>query len=374
MVLTEYMDEADELMAKCQDATLKKSKRDEVIGLAYASRYASEPIPKYVLSKYPSSPRVAYQMVHDLTELDGKPTKNMASFVTTFMEKEAHALIMENLNKNFADFDEYPATQIIHERCIAIIGNLWKASQDEHCIGTATAGSSEGVMLGGLAMKFKWRSKRLSQGKDASKPNIVFGCNAQVALEKFARYFDVEPRMVPVTDASRYCMDPDEAIKYVDENTIGGRSLADEYEHSGYSTNSPITVFVILGSTYTGHFENVELMAKLLDDFEKRTKCNVPIHIDAASGGFFAPFIFPKHKWAFDIPRVKSINSSGHKYGLTYPGVGWVLWRCQTCLPKELIFELNYLGGTEKTFTINFSRPSCFILAQYYNFLRLGML
>ena len=182
----------------------------------------------------------------------------------------------------------------------------------------------------------------------------MFGANAQVALEKFARYFDVEARMVPVSVESRYCLDPKKALEYIDENTIG--------------------MFVIMGSTYTGHFEPVEEMSKLLDDLQERTGIDVPIHVDGASGAFVAPFAFPDHHWSFDVSRVVSINASGHKFGLSYPGVGWVLWRGRDFLPKDLIFELHYLGGVEETYTLNFSRPACFVISQYYSFIRFGQM
>ncbi|RUO96121.1 glutamate decarboxylase [Jimgerdemannia flammicorona] len=341
------------------DATRREERRGSVRGnpgvhsMAYGSRYATAEIPKYHLPEKSSSSQVAYQLVHDELEMDGRPAMNLASFVHTWMEPEADRLIMENINKNLSDQDEYPATMRIHSWCVSILANLWKApTQGNKSVGTATAGSSEAVMLGGLAMKKMWQAKRKREGKDASKPNIVFGNNAQVALEKFARYFDVEARLVPVTASSRYCLDVKRAITLVDENTIG--------------------VYLILGSTYTGHFEDVEGMAKELDRLQEERGLDVPIHVDAASGGFVAPFAFPDYKWSFEIPRVVSINSSGHKFGLTYAGIGWILWRSESHLPKELIFELHYLGGTEQTYTLNFSRPACFMIAQYYNFVRLG--
>ncbi|KAF9897960.1 hypothetical protein BX616_004701 [Lobosporangium transversale] len=265
------------------------------------------------------------------------------------MEPEANQLVVENINKNLSDQDEYPATMKIHARCISILGDLWKS---KGAVGTSTIGSSEGVQLGGLAMKKRWQAKRKAEGKDTSRPNIVMGNNAQVALEKFARYFDVECRMIPVTAESHYCLDIKKAAEACDENTIG--------------------VYVILGSTYTGHFEDVEGMANELDRIQEEKGWDIPIHVDGASGAFVAPLAFPKVKWSFELPRVKSINVSGHKYGLAYPGIGWVLWRDEEYLPQELIFTLTYLGAEEKTFTLNFSRPACFMIAQYYNFVRLG--
>jgi glutamate decarboxylase len=262
--------------------------------------------------------------------------------------------MIENLAKNMSDADEYPAMMDIHARCISIIANMWGVQKGEHAIGSATTGSSEAIHLGGLAMKQLWKEKRQAAGKDISKPNILMGANAQVALEKFARYFDVEARILPVSAKSRYVLDVDLVRKSLDENTIG--------------------VFVILGSTYTGVYENVEAVSKVLDEYEAETGHYVPIHVDAASGGFIAPFTDAKagFKWNFELPRVHSINVSGHKFGLVYAGVGWILWRDAQYLPKHLIFELHYLGGTEESFTLNFSRPGAQVIAQYYNLIHLG--
>jgi len=245
-------------------------------------------------------------------------------------------------------------TQVIHTRCISMLADLWHAPSTHGAIGTATTGSSEAIQLGGLAMKRLWQQKRKEKGLSIHEPgpNIVMGANSQVALEKFARYFDVECRLVPISKESHYRLDPKKAMQYINENTIG--------------------VFIILGSTYTGHYEPVKEMAELLDEYEKQTGISVPIHVDAASGGFVAPFATPKLKWDFKVPRVVSINTSGHKFGLAQVGVGWVVWRSKHLLPKDLIFELHYLGSVEYSFSLNFSRPAAPILAQYFMLLHLG--
>ncbi|EEP81165.1 glutamate decarboxylase [Uncinocarpus reesii 1704] len=279
----------------------------------------------------------------------------MASFVGTYMEREAQDLLVENMSKNLADADEYPALMDIHARCISMIANMWHPQPGEHPIGTATTGSSEAIQLGGLAMKRRWQEKRKAEGKDASKPNIIMGANAQVALLKFARYFDVEARILDVCEESHYRLDPKEVKKNVDENTIG--------------------IFVILGSTYTGHYEPVEEISNILDEVEKEHGWDIPIHVDGASGGFIAPFTHAGAggpKWDFNLPRVHSINVSGHKFGLVYVGLGWVIWRDRQYLPKDLIFQLHYLGGTEESFALNFSRPGLQVIGQYYNIIRLG--
>ncbi|PIA14933.1 glutamate decarboxylase [Coemansia reversa NRRL 1564] len=296
--------------------------------------------------------RNAYQLIHDSLKFDGDPTLNCATFLTTWMEPEAQKLIVENLSKNRVDIDEYEATERIHRRCLAHLHHLWNGKKDQKVTGTVVVGSSEGIMLGGLAMKWRWREHRKAQGKDYSKPNIVFGANAQVALEKTARYFDIESRLVPVTEESHYCIDAHKALEMIDENTIG--------------------MFFILGSTYTGHYEDVALMSNLLDELKAKKGLDIPIHVDGASGAFVAPFVQPDLHWDFRVPRVASISASGHKYGLTYPGIGWVVWRAPEYLPDGLTFELSYLGGVEKTFTLNFSHPACFLIAQYYQFIRFG--
>jgi glutamate decarboxylase len=327
---------------RSRQALLSSWRRDEDAALA----------PKYTMPKEGINSKAAYQLLHDESALDGNPLLNLASFVHTWMPEYADKLIMENINKNIVDQDEYPAAQIIHNRCVSMLSDLWKSPKGSKAIGTATAGSSEAIMLGGLAMKKRWQEARKAAGKDHFHPNVVFGSNAQVALEKFARYFDVECRLVPVKAANGFIMDPNDALQFIDENTIG--------------------VMVILGSTYTGHFENVALMSDLLDDLQKRTGLDIPIHVDAASGGFIAPFAYPDLKWGFEVPRVVSINTSGHKFGLVYAGLGWILWRNETYLHKDLIFELHYLGSVEYSYTLNFSKPAAPVIAQMFNFLNLG--
>ncbi|GAB5589027.1 glutamate decarboxylase gad1 [Umbelopsis nana] len=344
--------DSDEIMRLAKESPIphhSMGRSRNIHTLAYGSRYATQEIPKFRLPDQSTEAQTAYQLIHDELELDGRPAMNLASFVHTWMEPEADKLIMENISKNLSDQDEYPATMKIHARCVSIIGDMWKS---KGAVGTATIGSSEAVQLGGLAMKKRWQAKRKAEGKDASRPNVIMGHNAQVALEKFARYFDVECRLIPVSADSHHCLDIKRAAEACDENTIG--------------------VYVILGSTYTGHFEDVEGMSKELDRIQEEKGWDIPIHVDAASGGFVAPFAFPNLKWSFELPRVKSINTSGHKFGLTYAGIGWILWRSEDLLPKELVFTLSYLGAEEQTYTLNFSRPACFMIGQYYNFVRLG--
>ncbi|KAF8964035.1 glutamate decarboxylase [Flammula alnicola] len=321
---------------------------------SYGERYATNPIPKYNLASKGIGADAAYRVIHDELSQDGSTVLNLASFVHTWMPPQADLLVHENVSKNLIDSDEYPATQILHTRCVSILADLWHAPSVKEAVGTATTGSSEAAQLGGLAMKKLWQQRRKAAGKSIHEPgpNIVMGANAQVALEKFARYFEVECRLVPVSVESQYRLDPKKAMEYVDENTIG--------------------IFVILGSTYTGHYEPVKEMSDLLDEYEAKTGNYVPIHVDAASGGFVAPFVTPKLLWDFKLPRVVSINTSGHKFGLSYVGVGWVVWRDKIHLPKDLIFELHYLGSVEYSFSLNFSRPAAPIIAQYFNFLHLG--
>ena len=257
----------------------------------------------------------------------------------------------ECLDKNMIDKDEYPQTAELEMRCVDMIAHLWHAPDPEDAPGCSTTGSSEAAMLGGLALKRRWQDRRRAAGLPADRPNIVFGTNVQVCWEKFARYWDVEPREVPM-EGDRFHIDPAGAAALCDENTIG--------------------VVGILGSTYDGSYEPIAELGAELDALEQRTGLNVPVHVDAASGGFIAPFLDPDLVWDFRLERVHSINASGHKYGLVAPGVGWVVWRRDEYLPEELIFKVNYLGDVMPTFALNFSRPGAQVVAQYYNFIRLG--
>ncbi|POV96942.1 hypothetical protein PSHT_14857 [Puccinia striiformis] len=314
----------------------------------YSSRYASREIPKFKLPSKGIEPETAYQLIHDILDLDGKENANLASFVHTWAPVIVQLIHRWRILPH--NLIERSGTTLRRE-----LGEKFdRSGRVPSNSGTATTGSSEAIQLGGLAMKKIWQAKRKAAGKSIHEPgpNIVMGANAQVALEKFARYFDVEMRLVPVSEETNYCLDPERAMEYVDENTIG--------------------VFVILGSTYTGHFEPVKPLSDLLDEYEAKTGIYVPIHVDGASGAFVAPFVYPDLEWDFRLPRVVSINTSGHKFGLTYVGCGWIVWRDQAHLPKELIFELHYLGSVEYSFSLNFSRPAHPIIHQYYNFVQLG--
>jgi len=319
--------------------------------LTYGSRYASEPVPKCEMPEKGMPANVAYQIIHDELNLDGSPTLNLASFVTTWMEPEADKLMAETLNKNYIDQYEYPQTTLIQNRCVNMLARLFHVPEERSAMGTATVGSSEALFLAGLALKWNWRKRRQAEGNPADRPNIVLSRAAHVCCEKFARYFDVEPRYVPLT-SSRYVLGVEEALEMVDENTIA--------------------VIGTLGSTLTGEYDPIEQLNDALTDMNAKNGWDVPIHVDAASGGFVAPFLSPDLKWDFRLPLVKSINVSGHKYGLVYPGVGWVIWRNGLDLPEDLIFHVNYLGTDQPTFNLNFSRGANQILGQYYNFLRLG--
>jgi glutamate decarboxylase len=295
------------------------------------------------------SPDTAYQIVHDEVMLDGNARLNLATFVGTWMEPQAARLYSETYDKNMIDKDEYPQTADIEDRCVRILSDLWNAPGET--IGTSAIGSSEACMLGGLAFKRRWQNARKAQGSPTDKPNLVMSSAVQVVWEKFCNYWDVEPRYVPVS-LENPGMTAETVLPYIDENTIG--------------------VVVIMGVTYTGLYEPVKDIAAALDDLQARTGLDVPIHVDGASGAMIAPFLQPELEWDFRIERVHSINTSGHKYGLVYPGLGWVIWRKPEYLPEDLIFRVSYLGGNMPTLALNFSRPGAQVLLQYYNFLRLG--
>ncbi len=317
----------------------------------YGDRFFTKPIPKLDIPEEGIDPKAAYQIIHDELNLDGNPALNLASFVTTWMEDEAKQLIVENLNRNFVDRDEYPQTEVIHERVVNMLARLCNAGDEDQYVGTATIGSSEAIMLGLLAHKWKYKQRMKKMGKNHSKPNLVIGADVHVVWEKFAKYFDVELRMIPMKP-DRYILDVDDVREAIDENTI--------------------CVGAVLGTTFTGQIDPIEEINDMLLDVKKQKRWDIPIHVDAASGGFIVPFLYPDLKWDFRLEQVRSINISGHKYGLVYPGVGWLLFKDETDLPEDLIFYVNYLGGEEATYTLNFSRGSAMVIAQYYNLIRLG--
>jgi glutamate decarboxylase len=293
----------------------------------------------------------AYQLVHDELLLDGQARLNLATFVSTWMEPEARVLMDECLDKNMIDKDEYPQTAELERRCVNMLAALWGGEDDGGATGCSTTGSSEACMLGGLALKWRWRERRRAAGQPTDRPNLVMGANVQVCWEKFCRYWDVEPRLVPVSAQTPH-LTAEGAVAHCDENTIG--------------------VVAILGSTFDGSYEPVAGIAAALDRLQADQGVDVPMHVDAASGGFVAPFLDPDLVWDFRLPRVQSINASGHKYGLVYPGVGWAVWRDKAALPEDLVFNVDYLGGQMPTFALNFSRGGAQVAAQYYNLVRLG--
>ncbi len=308
-------------------------------------------LPKFRLPDGPSLPETAYQIVHDEAMLDGNSRLNLATFVTTWMDDEAKKLYAEAADKNMIDKDEYPATAAIEDRCWRMLADLWNVPDPSDTIGTSTIGSSEACMLGGLALKRLWQQRRRAEGKPADHPNLVMSSAVQVVWVKFCNYWDVEARYVPVSE-DHLVLDGHDLDQYVDENTIG--------------------VVAILGQTFTGLYDPVDAIAQALDEIQASTGLDVKIHVDGASGAMVAPFCQPDLVWDFRVERVNSISTSGHKYGLVYPGVGWVVWRNTDVLPESLIFHVSYLGGDMPTLALNFSRPGAQVLLQYYQFLRLG--
>ncbi len=327
-----------------------KRDREESVYDLYSQDAATHSIPKYRMGDQPNDPKLVRDLLLDELLLDGNAKQNLATFCQTDVDEDIHILMDRCIDKNMIDKDEYPQTAEIENRCVHILADLWHSPESKTTIGCSTTGSSEAAMLGGLALKWKWRQKREAAGKPVGKPNIITG-PVQICWHKFARYFDVEIREIPM-EHDRLLMTPEEVIKRIDENTIG--------------------VVSTFGVTFTLEYENVEQISEALDKYEKETGMDIPIHVDAASGGFIAPFLQPDIKWDFRLPRVKSINGSGHKYGLSPLGCGWVVWREESDLPQELIFRVNYLGGDLPTFALNFSRPGGQIIAQYYNFIRHG--
>ena len=316
-------------------------------------RLEGHSVPRYTMPRRGMLPDTALQVVRDELILDGNARLNLATFVTTWMEPQARQLMAECFDKNMIDKDEYPQTAELERRCVNILASLWHAPGTATgglpaATGCSTTGSSEACMLGGMALLWRWRARGRAA---AGPPNLVMGANVQVCWEKFCRYWQVEPRLVPMAPDRLHLTGPEAAVR-CDENTIG--------------------VVAVMGSTMDGSYEPVRQIAGALDRLQAEHGHDVPIHVDGASGGFVAPFLHPHLEWDFRVPRVASINASGHKYGLVFPGVGWVVWRDSGALPDDLVFRVKYLGGDMPTFALNFSRPGSQVAAQYYNFLRLG--
>jgi glutamate decarboxylase len=326
-------------------------KNEEFLTPTYGTRFFTNDLEAFRLSENGTNPQSAYQIIHDELDLDGNPSLNLASFVTTWMEPEAQKLISENLQKNLVDQSEYPQTGQIQHRVIHMLASLFHAPEDQDVTGTSTIGSSEAILLGLLAHKKKWQSNRKKKGLSAEIPNLVVGGDVHVVWEKFCRYFDVELRIVPLS-RNRFILDVNEALSMVDENTIA--------------------VGAVVGTTFTGQMDPIVELNEALEKRFREKGHFVPIHVDGASGGFLLPFLDPEFVWDFRLSHVISINVSGHKFGLVYPGVGWLLFRDRSDLPDDLVFRVNYLGAEEETYTLNFSSNAAFVIAQYYNLLRLG--
>ncbi len=324
---------------------------EDLITPTYAGRSFSHDIPKYRLPAEGISASAAYQLVHDELNLDGNPALNLASFVTSWMEPQANVLAAETLAKNLIDQDEYPQTELIHNRVVSMIGRLFHAPAHEQPSGTATVGSSEAIMLAMLAHKRSWQKRRELAGLPAEKPNMVMGADVHTCWEKFARYFEVEARVAPMEEG-RYTIGVEQVEPLLDERTIGVAGL--------------------LGTTFTGQIDDLASIDALLSRVESERGWRIPLHIDAASGGFIVPFSQPQQEWDFRLPSVRSINVSNHKFGLVYPGMGTVVFRSSADLPEELVFHINYLGGDMPNYSLNFSRPSSSVILQYFTFLRLG--
>lgn len=330
----------------------RASSRDTVsLNPVFSQPGEATELPRYRLPDAASLPETAYQIVHDDAMLDGNARLNLATFVGTWMDDYAGRLYAEAADKNLVDKDEYPATATVEARCVTMLADLWHAPDPRGAVGTSTVGSSEAAMLAGLALKRTWQHARRDAGQPADRPNLVMSSAVQVCWEKFCNYFEVEPRYVPIS-LDHKVLDGQGLDGYVDENTIG--------------------MVAIMGVTYTGMYEPVAQIAAALDQIEAATGLDVKIHVDGASGAMVAPFVQPDLAWDFRVDRVVSINTSGHKYGLVYPGVGWALWRDAASLPDDLVFHVDYLGGDMPTFALNFSRPGTQVLLQYYMFLRLG--
>ncbi len=329
--------------------TIRDATEAEAAEQLFGNRFLTREVPTRSFPETGMTAQDAFRLVSEDLALEGDPARNLATFVTTWMEPEAQRLIAHNLHRNFIDHAEYPRTAEIEQRCIRMLSDLFHAPGD--ATGARTQGSSEAIMLGGLSLKWNWRKRREAAGESAASPNLVFGGDVHVVWEKFCRYLDVEPRIVPLRKG-KYTIGPDDVEPHIDENTIG--------------------VAAVLGTTFTGHKDDIEGINDLLGRIKRERGIDVPLHVDGASGGFVWPFLYPESPWDFRLDQVRSINVSGHKFGLVYPGIGWLIFREPGDLAQDLVFEENYLGKTDSTFTLNFSTGSAMVLAQYYNLIRYG--
>ena len=328
---------------------MSQSQKPEEAAMLYGARFLTEDAPDKEFPANGMSALDAMRLVDEELVLEGDPWRNLATFVTTWMEPEAQRIVSENLHRNFIDHAEYPISAEIEQRCIRMLADLYNAPGET--TGCRTQGSSEAIMLGALSLKWKWKERQEKAGRSTEKPNLVFGGDVHVVWEKFCRYFDVEPRIVRLRE-DKYVIGPEDVEPHVDENTIG--------------------VAAVLGTTFTGHADDIQGINDLLLRIKDEKGLDVPLHVDAASGGFVWPFLYPHSEWDFRLEQVRSINVSGHKFGLVYPGIGWLVFREKADLAEDLVFYENYLGKTDATFTLNFSTGASMVLAQYYNFVRLG--
>ena len=316
-------------------------------------KHLEEPAPSEFIPKHKTLAEKAYQLVKDETFPQTQPRLNLATFVTTYMDDYGTRLMNEAVGINYIDETEYPRVAVMCGRCINMIANMWNTPEkNEWKTGAVGIGSSEACMLGGVAAWLRWREKRKKQGKAYDKPNLVMSTAYQVVWEKFCQLWQIEMRTVPITH-SNPTLNIEAALKMCDENTI--------------------CIVPIAGVTWTGMNDDIEGLDKALEEYNARTGYDIPIHVDAASGGFILPFLNPEKKWDVRLKGGKAIATSGHKYGLVYPGLGWVIWRDKDYLPAEMSFSVNYLGASITQVGLNFSRPAAQILAQYYNFIHLGM-
>ena len=336
------------------ESVREMNKRTGAASPIFGTVAADEGMPVAQFGRQPVAPQVAAEMIREYLSTEGNAHQNLCTFVQTYMEPEAVQLMSETLEKNAIDKDEYPMTADLENRCVAMLGSLWHARAEEKPMGTSTVGSSEACMLGGLGMLFRWKKLAKAAGVEVyseRRPNLVISSGYQVCWEKFCRYWDIEMRCVPM-DEKHLTLNLETVMDHVDEYTIG--------------------IVAILGITYTGRYDDVAGLDALVGEYNLKAAVPVRIHVDGASGAMVAPFIEPDLKWDFRLENVWSISTSGHKYGLVYPGIGWVLWRSAKALPEDLIFWVSYLGGEEATMVINFSRSAAQIVAQYYVFMRNG--
>eukprot|EP00511_Aplanochytrium_stocchinoi_P009187 CAMPEP_0204863496 /NCGR_PEP_ID=MMETSP1348-20121228/3354_1 /ASSEMBLY_ACC=CAM_ASM_000700 /TAXON_ID=215587 /ORGANISM="Aplanochytrium stocchinoi, Strain GSBS06" /LENGTH=570 /DNA_ID=CAMNT_0052013835 /DNA_START=95 /DNA_END=1807 /DNA_ORIENTATION=+ len=330
----------------------------------YASRVCDESLQDDRLVEVGFPARYCLREVEDMHSLDFSQNLNTSSYVNVVAEPEEEEVALMGLKVNLADQTVYPASFRMHNKCVNIVANLWNCPKPKDFdnnggtyAGAGTVGSTEACLLSGLALKFRWRkwyARKYNKSEEevlSIRPNLVISTLYQAAWEKLFKYFDIIPKFVRPS-YKEMKIDPEKVGALIDEHTMG--------------------VVCIMGNHYSGHYDRVDLVDAIVEKVNKEKGLEVGIHVDAASGGFVAPFQEYLPPWDFRLKNVMSISASGHKFGEAVCGTGWLVWRQKERLAEHVAISVSYLGGHADSYTLNFSRPAAGLYSQMYKFFRLG--